>query len=255
MALSDRSLFLYGIQVTEFNSSIDFKAVITDTSPRQATLNLGFYSADGLAREIVRALSALDTLHTYTATVDRTVSGGTQNRITVTSSNTFFQLLFFTGPRSASSAATLMGFNAADYTGATSYTGSASVGTRLIPTLKGYNFLPPEFNQKVFGSVNISASGEKEAIVFNIQRFWMVEFKYEPKAFVNSDWRPFMVWAMQQRPLEFTPELSSPTVFYEGTLETSEADGKGLAFKFPEMLPQYPNFYRTGALNFRQRNA
>lgn len=254
MALSDRSLLLYGIQVTEFNSSIDFKADALDVSPRQATLNIGFYSAAGLAREIVRALSELDALNTYTVTVDRTIAGGTQNRITISTSGTFLEFYFLTGPRTASTAATLMGFNVLDYTGSTTYTGSFSVGTPLIPTLKGYTYLGPEFDRKVFGSVNISASGVKEAIVFNIQKFIQVEYKYEPKAFVVSDWFPFMEWAIQQRPFDFTPEISSPTVFYECTLEKTQEDGKGLGYKFMEMLPKFANFYQTGLLTMRQRN-
>ena len=256
MALSNKSVFNYGIQVTEFNRSLDFKAVISDSTPRQANLNLGFYSIAGLAREVERALTELDTLHTYTVTVDRTILGGTENRMTIASSNSFFQMLFSSGPRVATSCAPLLGFPAVDQTGATSYTGNSTIGTRLEPYSRfpGYNYLGPEKNKKVFGNVNISASGLKEAVVFNIQKFFQVEFKYEPDAFVQSDWVPFMEWAIQQRPLEFTPDISDPNTFYEATLEKTEADGKGLAFMFKEMLPQFPGFYRTGLLTFRQRN-
>lgn len=254
MALSAISTILYGLEVTPLNSSIDFKAALTDLVPRQATLTLGFYSAAGLAREIKRALEELDSLHTYTVTVNRSIAGGTQNRITISTSGTYFRLLFASGPRAASSASGLMGFNPVDYINATSYTGSFTAGTMLQTTRIGYNYLGPDFIRKVFGSVNVSANGDKEAIVFNIQKFFTVDFRYEPKTKVLNEWKPALEWLIQQRPVDFTPEISSPTTFYEATLETSTEDGKGLAYRMEEMLPQFPNFYKTGTMKFRQRN-
>lgn len=254
MALSDRSIFFYGIQVTENNRSVDFKAEVTDTSPRLASLRLGFYTPEGLGRELERALSELDTLNTYTASIDRTILSGTETRLTIASNNSFFEILFLSGPRGASNASGLLGLNFIDYTGATTYTGSFAVGTTLQPTRIGYSYLSPEYNRKVFGNVNVSASGLKEAIVFNIQKFTHVEFKYEPKALIESDWVPFMDWAIQQRPFTFTPEISSPLTFYEVTLEKTSEDGKGLGYRLDEMLPQFPNFYKTGILTMRQEN-
>lgn len=254
MALASKSLFLYGYTVTEFNQSLDFKADIGDTSPRLATLRLGYYSLTSLLDEIVRALSEQDNVNTYTATAIRTANGGLENRVTISSSNSFFQILFATGPRSVSSCASLIGFPPTDHTGSTSYTGIYTTGTALIPSLVAYNYLAPEDMQTVFGSVNLSASGIKEAIVFNLQSFWQCEFKYEPKNKKSTEWVPFMQWAIQQRRLEFTPEITSPTVYYEGTLETTSADGKALSYKFEEMLPEFPNYFKTGMLKFRRSN-
>ena len=59
MALRNPGLFLYGFQVTAQNSSIDFRAVALET-PRQATLNNGFYSLTSLMAEIKRAMEAED---------------------------------------------------------------------------------------------------------------------------------------------------------------------------------------------------
>ena len=120
MALASKSLFLYGYTVTEFNQSLDFKADIGDTSPRLATLRLGYYSLTSLLDEIVRALSEQDNVNTYTATAIRTANGGLENRVTISSSNSFFQILFATGPRSVSSCASLIGFPPTDHTGSTS---------------------------------------------------------------------------------------------------------------------------------------
>lgn len=249
-----RQLFLYGYQVTELNSSLDFKANPLDSPPRAATLRLGFYSLTSLMAEVERALTELDPSHEYTVTADRTMNGGTENRITIETDHTFLQLMFGTGPRATSSCAALLGFTATDQTGGTSYTGTSTTGTALIPERAGYNYVPPEFNQVVQGAVNISTSGLKEAIVFNLQSFWSVEFKYEPKVKVLAEWVPFMKWAIQQRRLEFTPNTSEPSLIYEGTLERTDADGKALGFKMAEMLPDFPDTYRTGNLLFRRSN-
>ena len=178
MALVAKSLFLYGFTVTELNSSIDFRAVLAET-PRQATLRLGYYSLTSLATEIVRAMQEVDNLNTYTVTADRSYSAGTQNRVTISTSGTFLELLFDTGPRADSTIASLIGFPIVDQTGATSYTGTSTAGTALIPTLAGYNYLGADFMRKNFSVVNVSASGRKESIVWQTQKFWQVQFKYE----------------------------------------------------------------------------
>lgn len=250
MALSSKSLFLYGFQITPLNSSIDFRVVALET-PRQATLRTGFYSLSSLCTEIVRALQEFDSIDSFSATVDRTVSGGLENRVTISSSSGFFQILFGSGPRASSAVAPLIGFNAVDYTGATSYTGSTSAGTLLITNMTGYNYIQPELYQKSFGNLNISAAGVKEAVVFQIQKFFQVQFKYIPKASAIGEWQTLNSWITQQKEVDFTPEVSNPSLVYNCTLETSSADGMGLSFMMREMLPDFPNLYDTGLMKFR----
>lgn len=252
MALRTSSLFLYGLEVTQLNSSIDFRAVALET-PRQASLTNGFYTLSSLMDEVKAALEAADPSRVYTVTANRNISGGTQNRITISTSGAFFEILFGTGPRVASSSAALLGFNASDYTGSTTYTGSASSGYPLVPNYVGYSYLSPDFDRKFFGSVNVSASGDKEAVLFPQQQFWEVQFKYIPQTTWETDWVDLMVWMVQQRPIEFTPEITSPDTFFQGTLESTNADPKGLAYRTMEMLPSYPFQYDTGLLKFRKR--
>jgi hypothetical protein len=253
MALTSASLFLYGFQVTANNSSIDFRSVSAET-PRQATLNLGYYSLTDLCTEISRAMHAVDTARNFTVTVNRTVSGGLQNRVTIATDGAFLSLLGSSGPRSASSTLPLIGFAAIDYTGATTYTGSASAGTVMIPTRVGYTYIPPEIYKQVFGAVNVSASGLKESVVFSIQKFLQVDFRFEPASRLISDWAPLMDWAIQQRGLEFTPDITVPATFYNCTLEKTENDGKGLSYRFMEHLPDLPGLFKTGLMTFRVRN-
>lgn len=252
MALRASSLFLYGFEVNSSNSSIDFRTTAFETI-RQATLRRGFYSLTSLGEEIGRAMHEVDAANTFPVTVNRTISGGTQNRVTISTSSPHFELLFATGPRVSTSIANLIGFTFADKTGFTSYTGSSSAGITLVPNQLGYFFLSPDFDRKLFGSVNLSASGEKEAIVFNIQRFWQVQFKYIPENTWVNTWTPLMNWMIQQRLIEFTPEITFPNTFYEGTLESTNAEGKGLGFRGAEMLSNFPFQYDTGVMRFRQR--
>lgn len=254
MALRNRSLFLYGLQVTELNQSLDFRRV--NLGPEvNATLRLGYYSLTSLMVEIKRALQAADTTNTYTVTANRTINGGTENRITISTSGAYLDLLFSSGSRAASSCASLIGFSG-DQTGATTYTGTASAGTVLTSELVGYNYLPPSMWRKVNGVSNITADGEKEAIVYGIQRFIQISFKHEPEAKVMVDWANLVDWCIQQRPFDFTPDfVLSPSDVYDVTFEQTPDEGKGLGFKWQEMLPDFPFNYQTGNLKFRVRGA
>jgi hypothetical protein len=198
-------------------------------------------------------MQEVDPARTYTVTVNRLVMSGTQNRVTISTSGGFLSLLFLTGPRTTTTVAPLIGFAVADQTGSTSYTGTSTAGTAMISELIGYSFLDTEFRRKVQGSVNIAASGDKEAIVFNIQKFWRIEFKYEPEIKVKAEWLPLMEWMIQQRLIEFTPEIEDANTILEGTLEKTSEDGKGLGYEINEMLPDFPGFYQSGIMTFRKR--
>lgn len=250
MALRSRSLFLYGVQVTDSNKYINFK--ISGGGPELvAILQIGYYSLSTLLTEIKDQLEAIDTANVYTVTADRTYNGNLENRVTIATNGAFLSLLFGSGTQAASSAAALIGFAATDRTGATTYTGVSSAGTVLVPTEIGYSYTSQERNQKVFGAVNISTSGLKETIVFQIQRFIKANYKYEPTGMVTP-WSNFLVWAIKQRPFDFTPEISDPTVFYPVTLDRTIQDGQGLMFELMEMLSEnHPFLYETGLLTMR----
>jgi len=249
MALSSKSLILYGFEITSLNRNLDFKA--SAMGPElTAVLNLGFYSATSLLLEIKRAMEDADPSNTYTGSIDRTLAGGTQNRISIETNGAYLDLLFATGTNVNTSVFSLIGFNGQDYTGATEYTGAQTTGISLIPDYLGYNYLDDKSQRKVFGSVNVAASGLKEAITFNIQKFIDVEYRFEPSARL-SEWANFFNWAIQQKPFDFTPEILSPDTVYEVTLEKTSYDGKGMGYRMAEMLPNFPNFYQTGPLNLR----
>ncbi len=250
MALRNQSLFLYNLQVTVNNQSIDFLNVALGTNI-SALVPIGFYSLASLATAIASAMNTADITNTYTVTVTRTTSSGTQNRVTIATSGAFLSLDFASGPLNGTSIAPLIGFSG-DQTGATTYTGTATAGTALLTTLAAYNYLGPYFYNQVQGTVNISAAGVKEAIVFQIQQFIQTQYKYEAEAGVISNWNPFWTWAIQQRPFDFTPDYKTdPTTFYSVTLEKTGQDSKGIGFKMTEMIPKFPFLYDTGLFEMR----
>lgn len=251
MALTAKSLLLYGIAVTPLNSSIDFRRTSGGTI-LQATLTVGFYSLTDLLTEVKRAMQAADALNQYTVTADRSLFGGTQNRVTIATQGIYLDLLFASGPRAGSSAANLLGFFQVDRTGGVSYMGNLSCGIPLVPEQIGYNYNPPESYRQNFGQLNIAASGLKETIVFTTMLFLQVQFKYISDSIMKNDWANFMTWAIAQKPFEYIPEISKPGTFYSVTLEMTPEDGKGLAYRMTEMLGEDRPFeWDTGTMKFR----
>lgn len=250
MALTGRSLIRYGFEVDSSNSSLDFK-IVSGGSEVLATIRSGFYSLTGLMDEVVRAMNAADPSNVYTYTIDRSVNGGLDNSVTISTSGAFLSLLFGSGSRSTTSCASLLGYTATDKTSSTSYTSQASAGESFVSAVIGYGYQGPLTTRRLQGTVNISASGEKEAVVFNVMQFLEIEFRHEPQADVYTTWADFFTWAIKQRPFEITPIYSDFATFYDVTLDSTEYDGKGLGFQMREMLPEFPFYYRTGKLRLR----
>jgi len=253
MALRDKSLFLWGLEVRADNQNLPFKAV-SGGPQLNGVLRVGYYSLTSLLLEIKAALQAADPAHTYTVTANRTFNANTENRITISTSGIYLDLLFATGTTAASSCRDLISFGIFDFTGNTTYTNGATSGDSLVTDWYGKNYQPPEVYKKNFGTVNVSTSGLKEAITWTVQRFIEVTYEFEPQAKVLVDWQAWIDWAIQQKPYDFTPEVSSPTVVYDVTLEKSSEDGKGLGFRMKEQVPKYPFRFTTGPITMRVRS-
>lgn len=251
MALRARSLFLYGYEVTELNRSIDFKATSGGVE-LLATLRLGFYSLTSLLAEIKYAMETVDfNGNLYTVAANRTIAGGTQNRVTITTNGAFLSLFFLTGSRSASSVCGLIGFAKTDRTGALTYTGTLTSGIVLQtdPNFHGSDYKSPALFKENKGVVNKSASGRKEAIVFRVTSMWAVRYKYISESDTTA-WANLLTWMIGQRMIEWTPEVTSPNVFHIGTLESTSDNSNGLGFNLQEMTPAMVGLYDTGILKF-----
>lgn len=250
MALTDKSLFLYGYTITSTNQNIPFK-IAGGGSELTAVIAAGNYTLATLMTAIVTAMETADPAHIYTVTADRTLSSNLQNRVTIATNGVFLSLLFSSGTTASTSVRDVIGFAHTDRTGATTYTGTLTTGTALQTSWWGFNYQPPTSYQKNMGNVSVSASGLKETISWSIQKFITVEFRYESQADMVAYWQPLMAWMIIGKPFDFTPNTVAPTVFYSVTLEKSSVDGKGLGFMMKEQLPDFPFRYTTGALEFR----
>jgi len=252
MALKQKSAFLFSYSVTDLNKYLDF-ANSTGGTELVATMRTGYYSLDGLLTELVRALTEADPVNTYTATANRTTFPN-QNRITVASTTiaTTLELRFASGTHSVNNCASLLGFNATDYTGALTYTGATSTGIYLLPALIGYSYQPTDTFKRTQGVVNVSASGVKEVVTFSTNQFFQVEFRFEPEASAITTWETFFDWATIGAEMDFIPDITAQGTYVRCTLEKTDQDGKGLGFMMKEMLPDFPFFYRTGIMQFRK---
>ena len=170
VALSALSLMNYGLEITALNQNLDFKA-LSGGPVLTAAIPLGFYFPISLSEAIAIALLNADPVNNYSSSVSYSYLGGSENRLTISTTGTYLSLLFATGPNTFTSVVGLIGFNEVDYVGSTAYVGSQTTGTVLIPSQIGYNYLDDQNTLKVFGAVNVSASGLKETVTFNFQEF------------------------------------------------------------------------------------
>lgn len=247
MALTDKSLFLYGITVGTTNYYLPFKAA-SGGPEIDAVIPANQYTLTSLAAAIATAMNQADTANTYTVTVNRTLSNNLQNAFTISTSGIYLSLLFGSSSLVSLSIATTIGFTASDKTGSTSYTSASTSGTALQTTWYGFNYQPPSVNLKTIGSVNLAANGTKEVVYWSVQQFIKVEFRYEVQANVLAYWQPMIAWMVTGGCFEFTPETKTPSTNYSCTLESP---GGGLELMMKEMIPDFPFVYTTGPLEFR----
>ncbi len=255
MALKDIALFLYGFQITNANRYIPFKNE-SGGDTMLAVLNLGNYTATEFMAEMKRAMELVDGTNRYIWTIDRTYSGGRENRVSVDTTSDFLSIMFGSDPNASNSPRDLIGFNHSDYTGALTYMGAASAGTILIPDFATYNYTGPDEKVESDGVKNVSTNGIKETLVFAQVQFFQGEWMYITN-FNNSTqkdkWVLMLKYLIKQLKLEFSPSIyEDPTVFYECTLESTPADSNGMKYELQLQVSEgLYRFYKTGLLKFR----
>lgn len=255
MAQNDRALFLYNTDVTQFNKYINFKNAALGPE-LTATIPIGNYTATELAFQIKKQLDLVDGVNTYTVGINRGVSAGLENRLTISSSGSYFSLLFATGTNAANAIWQVIGFNNQDYTSALSYTGYKSIGNVLVPEFAMLDYLPPNLYITQDGSKNVSAAGIKETLVFAQMQFTQAKWKWITN-FGNrtqlTEWAAFLQYATKQKKFEFTPSIYEDyDSFYQVTLETTDADSNGMGYKLKQMMGDgLYRFYETGLIKFR----
>lgn len=258
--LKTYSMFYYGIEVTEFNRFLDFQDADGNWT---AKLELGGFTLTQLAKEVRRAMNASGTSKRYLVTVDRL-----NRKIKIKSQDlTNFSLRFGTGPNASLSCALLLGFPASNTASLNEHESATAIGKVYFPQFYLQNYLSPTMNKTpIAASVNTSASGKfVEVIGYNENRLFRFDLRFitnEPQGPDSpiienlrgvEDALDFLDYITSANPIEFMPDKSDVTAFYQGLLISTATSSEGVGFELePEFDGNADGFYKVSKLTFRE---
>jgi len=255
MSITTISAWNFGHTIDESNQSLNFDE---GSGEILATLNVGSYTLEDFADEVVRAMNAVAVLQEYSSAVDRAT------RFITISAAANFDLLVSTGSNVTTSAWALMGFTGADRTGAITYESDAASGSQYSTQFLLQRFVDFQDQQKAANStVNESASGAVEVIKYgNIKlmecNITLATNIIPQQVIIESatgvdDLRTFLEYAVNKRPLEFISDIDTPTIFTDCLLESTASDPKGTGFFLKELYSRgLIGYFETALLRFRQ---
>lgn len=255
-SLLTRSVFYYGHEVTEQNSSIDFSE---GASQLNATLNVGFYSLEEYAIEIARAMNIAGTFN-YVVSVNR------ENRSLSVMGDSPFVFLFGSGTRKGTSASNLMGFNAVDTSSTMNQVGDFGSGSEYKPQFYLQNYIDAENNQeRVASTVNESASGLTiETISYGTRKLYELEIRYitekeqgyfgeiETDLNAQSNARDFLQYITLKGNFEFMKDVNLRNDFNKVLLESTPESREGVNFKLKPFRQNMRDYLTTGTLKMRK---
>lgn len=254
MAITTRSAFYYGHNITENNQYINFSedGGVTELS---TTIPVGAYTLTDFTSEVVKALNA-EGDNTYTISLDRLT-----RKITI-NCDANFDLLVTTGTQSEISAFSLIGFTS-NKSGSNSFESDTGSGFAYYPQYNLQNYVDfQDILESVDSSVNTSASGLVEVINFGRVNFMECNIKYatdiigqgaiDNNANGVSDLRQFMTYITNKYPLEFVKDKDAVN-FNSCILERSAKSKDGTSFQLYELYSQgLAYYYETKTLVFRE---
>jgi len=257
MTIQTIPAFYFIDPISTDNQNLDFLEPLELGFEITAAITPGAFSLTNLMIQVKNAMESVGE-QVYTVSVDR------DTRIVTISSTAIFDLLISTGSTGNSIFSTL-GFNGADLTGLTSYTGDTAIGSVYIP-----QFIPQSFNsfennvENISASVNESADGVVEVITFgevskmsfNIkfvtERVRSNESRIENNQNSLSELRLFMNFLITKQELEFMIDRSDRSSFQTIFLDRTAISKTGVGYRFRELIKQGLNdYFETGKLVFR----
>src|SRR5271157_1826199 len=114
MAQFDRSLFLYGFDITADNQFINFQKA-SGGPVLTAIIPIGNYTCTQFLFQVSVQMQLADGSNTYNVSINRGVPSVSSNRVTIATSGSYLNILFGSGINSANSCAALLGFDPIDY--------------------------------------------------------------------------------------------------------------------------------------------
>lgn len=259
MAILTTPVFYYVDQINSSNFLINFKEPNISSAELTAELNAGGYSLTELGAEVARALNAAGQQE-YTATFDRDT-----RKFTFTSTDTF-ELLASSGSAIGTSPFSILGFDAIDKTGASSYESDSASGTEYTPQFPLQEFVGFEDQiDAILPSVNESASGTVEILTYGNRQLMNFSIKYitdNPQSSTSpitnnanavQEVRDFLTFAITKSNIEFMKDSSNRSAYDIILLERTRSSRTGTGFTLRELYNQnLIGFYETGDLRFRK---
>lgn len=259
MAIFTKSAFRYGWIITDNNNYIDINEGSGEVN---IELNVGSYTPATLVNELSAKLNTF-LANDYTVSFDRDTRIFT---ITEAGANNF-DLPFATGTNFTRSAASVIGFNAFDLSGQSSYTGSNTTGSEFRPQFKLQGYVPFEdYVEANYSTVTESASGVVQVVKYGDRQFMECNIKYivdkdildcsnanpiEGDANALANARSFFDYATTKGDIEFIPDRDNVNEFETVILESTRISRDGTGYKLQPMR-QFYGYRETGALKFRK---
>ena len=253
MSLKTYSAFIYGHDIDDESNYIDFSEDgITELS---AIIETGSYTLTDFVNQVLVALNDAGNFD-YTASINRAT-----RKITISASSNFE--LRVTGSHNAISAFALMGFTT-DKSGSNSYESDVASGFFYEPQYWLQRYVDFTDNvESAQSSVNTSASGKVEVVSYGTNYFMECNITYatditgqgaiKNNASGVSNLRAFMNYAIRKKPLEFMPDIDTPSVFTSCILEKTPSSNNGTGFQLFELYTRgLANYFETGILTFRK---
>jgi hypothetical protein len=254
MSLTTFSAFTYGHDITEDNQFIDFNE--DGSTEIAAQVKIGSYTLQSFIDAVSNAMNDASE-NTYTITVDRIT------RLITIAGSVPFNLTVLSGSHFAISAFALMGFTT-NRSGSNTYTGNLPSGYIYEPQYKLQKYVDfSDYIESVDSSVNTSASGIVEVVSFGQNQFMECNITYVTNIVGQgviknnssgiADLRAFMNYAIQKKPMEFIPDLSTPNTYTPCILDKTPRSSKGVGFQLYELYAKgLANYFETGTLTFRK---
>jgi len=259
MSITTDPIFYFIDGVTTNNNKLNFVEPTVSPTELTATLNIGSYSMSELVIEVARALNAAGS-KTYTTSLDR------DTRIVTITSDDTLELLITSGANAGLSTYSLLGFNGADLTGASTYDGDTAIGSTFEPQFKLQSFKDFDTNKEfIKPSINESADSTLEIITFGSRRFMSLNIRYATNRFMPKsapirnnptgveDLTTFMEFLITKANLEIMKDKTVRSTFNIILLESAPGNRLGVGFDLKERFDiGLDGFFDTGILKFRK---
>jgi len=257
MSIFTTPIFYYGYAVTVNDIYLNFNEGVGEIT---ALVPAKSYSFTDLANAIATAMNNVGGQE-YTVTANRD-----EQTYTISAASSF-TLLFGTGANAGLSIASVIGFNATDKAGLTTYTSDNAAGSSYVPQFPLQNFVGfDDFEEFAEANINQSASGSVEVYSIGTRRF--MEFAIGPitdnpmskgSQFIQNpnavaELREFMRYGITKGDIEFMIDRDTRANFSTIILEKTPSSGKGVGYKLKELYSKgLVGFFETGKLTYRER--